>query len=118
MAPRQLASGQTIRIVIRCLVANRGECEHFLRSCSDNKVERRFEEKSSRSSRGSVMDDDLQKIMSCTCLRMRRATRRVTQRYDHALEPTGLTASQVRVAGLSPWRKLCPRARVVDRSNC
>ena len=45
------------------------------------------------------MDDDLQKIMSCTCLRMRRATRRVTQRYDHALEPTGLTASQFGLLG-------------------
>ena len=46
------------------------------------------------------MDDDLQKIMSCTCLRKRRATRRVTQRcYDHALEPTGLTASQFGLLG-------------------
>ena len=30
---------------------------------------------------------------------MRRATRRVTQRYDHALEPTGLTASQFGLLG-------------------
>ena len=43
---------------------------------------------------GSVMENDLQKIMGCTCLRMRRATRRVTQLYDHALEPTGLTVNQ------------------------
>ena len=40
------------------------------------------------------MDDELRKIMGCTCLRMRRATRRVTQLYDHALEPSGLTVSQ------------------------
>ena len=40
------------------------------------------------------MDDDLQKIMGCTCLRMRRATRRVTQFYDHALQRTGLTVNQ------------------------
>ena len=40
------------------------------------------------------MDEDLHKIMGCTCMRMRRATRRVTQLYDHALEPSGLTVSQ------------------------
>jgi DNA-binding MarR family transcriptional regulator len=45
------------------------------------------------------MDDDLQKIMNCTCLRMRRATRRVTQRYDHALEPSGLTVNQFGLLG-------------------
>jgi DNA-binding MarR family transcriptional regulator len=45
------------------------------------------------------MDDDLQKIMSCTCLRMRRATRRVTQRYDRALEPAGLTVNQFGLLG-------------------
>jgi len=40
------------------------------------------------------MDDELRKIMGCTCMRMRRATRRVTQLYDHALGPSGLTVSQ------------------------
>jgi DNA-binding MarR family transcriptional regulator len=40
------------------------------------------------------MDNDLQKIMGCTCQRMRRATRRVTQFYDHALQRTGLTVNQ------------------------
>ena len=40
------------------------------------------------------MDNDLQKIMGCTCLRMRRATRRVTQFYDHHLAPSGLRISQ------------------------
>src|SRR6516164_3437317 len=40
------------------------------------------------------MDEDLRKIMGCTCMRMRRATRRVTQIYDRALEPSGLTVSQ------------------------
>src|SRR5262249_31637101 len=34
------------------------------------------------------------KIMECTCLRMQRATRLVTQLYDHALGPSGLTVSQ------------------------
>jgi DNA-binding MarR family transcriptional regulator len=32
--------------------------------------------------------------MGCTCLRMRRATRRVTQFHDHALQRTGLTINQ------------------------
>jgi DNA-binding MarR family transcriptional regulator len=49
------------------------------------------------------MDDDLQKnlqtIMGCTCLRIRRATRRVTQVYDRALEPTGLTVNQFGLLG-------------------
>ena len=40
------------------------------------------------------MDEDLRKIMGCTCMRMRRATRCVTQIYDRALEPSGLTVSQ------------------------
>jgi DNA-binding MarR family transcriptional regulator len=45
------------------------------------------------------MDDDLKKIMGCTCLRMRRATRRVTQVYDRALEPAGLTVNQFGLLG-------------------
>ena len=45
------------------------------------------------------MDADLKKIMGCTCLRMRRATRRVTQVYDHALEPVGLTVNQFGLLG-------------------
>ena len=44
------------------------------------------------------MNDELRKIMGCTCMRMRRATRRVTQLYDHALEPSGLTVSQFGLA--------------------
>jgi DNA-binding MarR family transcriptional regulator len=40
------------------------------------------------------MDIDFRKIMGCTCLRMRRATRRVTQLYDHALLPAELTINQ------------------------
>ncbi len=36
----------------------------------------------------------LDEIASCTCLRLRKATRRVTQIYDEMLEPSGLTISQ------------------------
>jgi DNA-binding MarR family transcriptional regulator len=45
------------------------------------------------------MDDDLKKIMGCTCLRMRRATRRVTQVYDRSIEPAGLTVNQFGLLG-------------------
>jgi DNA-binding MarR family transcriptional regulator len=37
---------------------------------------------------------DLREIMSCPCLRMRRATRQITQLYDHVLAGAGLTANQ------------------------
>jgi DNA-binding MarR family transcriptional regulator len=40
------------------------------------------------------MDRDLRELMGCTCLGLRKLTRRVTQLYDHALEPAGLTSSQ------------------------
>lgn len=40
------------------------------------------------------MDKELQEVTGCTCLRMRRATRRVTQIYDRALEPSGITVNQ------------------------
>jgi DNA-binding MarR family transcriptional regulator len=55
-----------------------------------------------------AMEADFRDVTQCTCLRMRRVTRRVTQIYDHALEPVGITVNQfgllaqlagVRVAG-------------------
>src|SRR5260370_15704312 len=41
-----------------------------------------------------VMDKDLREVAGCTCISMRRATRRLTQIYDHILEPSGLTVTQ------------------------
>jgi DNA-binding MarR family transcriptional regulator len=35
-----------------------------------------------------------QEIANCTCLRLRRTARRVTQIYDQMLEPAGLTLAQ------------------------
>lgn len=35
-----------------------------------------------------------QEIANCTCLRLRRIARRVTQIYDRMLEPAGLTLAQ------------------------
>jgi DNA-binding MarR family transcriptional regulator len=40
------------------------------------------------------MDRNLQDVMSCTCLRVRRAARQLTQIYDHALKPVGLSVAQ------------------------
>jgi DNA-binding MarR family transcriptional regulator len=36
----------------------------------------------------------------CACLRLRKITRRVTQLFDRALEPAGLTATQFTLLGL------------------
>jgi DNA-binding MarR family transcriptional regulator len=40
------------------------------------------------------MDKNLREVMGCTCLRIRRTSRHVTQIYDRALEPVGLTINQ------------------------
>lgn len=47
-------------------------------------------------------------VLGCTCLRLRKASRRVSQIYDRSLEPLGLTVTQFsllgyldRLAGLS-----------------
>jgi DNA-binding MarR family transcriptional regulator len=40
------------------------------------------------------MDKEIQELLGCTCLRLRRTTRNVTQLYDHLLQPVGLTANQ------------------------
>jgi DNA-binding MarR family transcriptional regulator len=40
------------------------------------------------------MDIELGEVMGCTCLRLRRVTRRITQIYDHALAESGITVNQ------------------------
>ena len=37
---------------------------------------------------------DLREVMACPCLRIRRASRHITQLYDHVLAEVGLTANQ------------------------
>ena len=44
-------------------------------------------------------DIDIREIADCTCAGLRRATRRITQAYDHALAPVGLTANQFSLLG-------------------
>jgi DNA-binding MarR family transcriptional regulator len=43
---------------------------------------------------------DIGEIAGCTCLLARRATRQLTQIYDAALEPAGLTVNQFGVLAL------------------
>lgn len=40
---------------------------------------------------------------SCTCLRIRKAARRITQIYDHALAPSGLGAAQFSLLAHLRW---------------
>lgn len=42
----------------------------------------------------AAKDIDMREIADCTCAPLRRATRRITQLYDHALAPVDLTISQ------------------------
>lgn len=37
---------------------------------------------------------DVRAVMGCTCMHLRRTTRRVTQLYDQRLAPAGITAGQ------------------------
>jgi DNA-binding MarR family transcriptional regulator len=41
-----------------------------------------------------ALEVDVRELSGCTCLRLRRAARRVTQIYDRLLEPAGLTVNQ------------------------
>jgi DNA-binding MarR family transcriptional regulator len=58
----------------------------------------------------------------CACFSLRKAARAVTQRYDDALRPTGLRATQfsllalLRLAGPAPMTRLAEEA-VMDRTT-
>ena len=39
------------------------------------------------------------KLTGCTCMRLRKASRRVSQIYDRSLEPAGMTVTQYGVLG-------------------
>src|SRR5262249_18462835 len=41
-----------------------------------------------------MKDLDIREVARCSCLRLRRITRRVTQVYDRVMEPAGLTVGQ------------------------
>src|SRR5882672_7786196 len=39
------------------------------------------------------------KNLGCTCMRLRKASRRLSQIYDHSLEPAGMTVTQYALLG-------------------
>jgi DNA-binding MarR family transcriptional regulator len=45
------------------------------------------------------LDKNLREMMGCTCLRIRRTSRRITQVYDHALAEAGFTVNQFILLG-------------------
>jgi hypothetical protein len=48
---------------------------------------------------------DPREVMGCTCLRLRKTTRRVTQLFDRCLDPVGITSSQIGLlANLTSFR--------------
>jgi DNA-binding MarR family transcriptional regulator len=58
-----------------------------------------------------MTDIDFKEVAGCTCLALRRASRRVTQLYDNALAPCGLTVTQFEIlarlaAPAAPSREL------------
>jgi DNA-binding MarR family transcriptional regulator len=46
-----------------------------------------------------VPELDVREIAQCSCLRLRRITRRITHIYDRLLEPAGLTVNQFGLLG-------------------
>src|SRR5262249_56489576 len=64
-------------------------------------------------------DLDIREIAQCTCLRLRRTTRRVTQIYDRLLEPIGMTVNQfgllARLYGANLRRETLPISVLAER---
>ena len=66
-----------------------------------------------------MTDIDIRAIAQCSCLRLRRTTRRVTQIYDRLLEPAGLTVNQfgllARLYGANLRREILPIGTLAER---
>ena len=64
-------------------------------------------------------DIDIREVAQCSCLRLRRITRRVTQVYDRAMEPAGLTVGQFgllsRLYGAKARREVVPIGILAER---
>src|SRR5258708_34276294 len=49
----------------------------------------------------------IDEVANCSCLRIRKATRRITQIYDQLLEPSGITTTQFGLlAHLMPLKRI------------
>jgi len=66
-----------------------------------------------------MKDFDIREVAQCSCLRLRRITRRVTQVYDRAMEPAGLTVGQFgllsRLYGAKARREVVPIGILAER---
>ena len=66
-----------------------------------------------------MKDFDIREVAQCSCLRLRRITRRVTQVYDRAMEPAGLTVGQFgllsRRYGAKARREVVPIGILAER---
>src|SRR5262249_32246548 len=64
-------------------------------------------------------DLDIREIAQCTCLRLRRTPRRVTQIYARLLEPIGMTVNQfgllARLYGANLRRETLPISVLAER---
>jgi DNA-binding MarR family transcriptional regulator len=52
-----------------------------------------------KSGKPEMSEIDVREISQCSCLRLRRITRRITHIYDQLLEPAGLTINQFGLLG-------------------
>jgi DNA-binding MarR family transcriptional regulator len=59
------------------------------------------------------MDDHLQPS-ACTCFNLRKAARAITQRYDEALKPSGLRATQFSILAVLARMTPAPLNRLSD----
>jgi len=66
-----------------------------------------------------MKDFDIREVAQCSCLRLRRITRRVTQVYDRVMEPAGLTVGQfgllARLYGAKARREVVPIGILAER---
>jgi DNA-binding MarR family transcriptional regulator len=66
-----------------------------------------------------MKDFDIREVAQCSCLRLRRITRRVTQIYDRLLEPAGLTVNQfgllARLYGARLRSEILPMGTLAER---
>jgi len=66
-----------------------------------------------------MMNLDIREVAGCSCLRLRRLTRRVTQVYDRLMEPAGLSVGQfgllARLYGTKARREVVPIGTLAER---
>jgi DNA-binding MarR family transcriptional regulator len=56
----------------------------------------------------------IEELLQCVCFRMRKATRRFAQLYDHALQPFGVTGPQFSLLAHLPRGRQIPVGQLAD----